>query len=363
VRLFHSTGLVLLILFLASAPAVALSIFDIILLSKKGYADEEIIALIESTDSMFELEAEDLPRMKELQVSEAVIRAMLERVPAEAPGNPPRPDSTFGGSDVGTATLETAMDEPEHAHEEADGEGHEETLEPEGQDHEAEAWRQRSPPGGGAIPTPADQPVSPDFASGRTDLPVVSFYTIPEERSGHHLHLAVTFSGLEVMILRAEGSFPSIQARAAEVVQRLDAAVALGDGSFVAGSDARGPNVVFQSAASGERVTVVEVGAGDAHAYERRSGRQVDRALLAAYWADLLSDFWDVSMGRPPRRTVGLHDGDALGVLHEALKSSVGQAGGLRAAAELMPSSLRHHLERLTAVVPVDYEGPGDWAD
>ncbi len=62
--------------------ATALSIVDIIQLSQNDYSEEEIIKLIEVTESAFELEAADLPRLKDLGVREAVIRVMLERVPA-----------------------------------------------------------------------------------------------------------------------------------------------------------------------------------------------------------------------------------------------------------------------------------------
>ncbi len=65
-----------------ATPAGALSIVDIVQLSQNSYSEEAIIKLIEVTSSAFELEAEDVPRLKELGVSEAVIRVMLERVPA-----------------------------------------------------------------------------------------------------------------------------------------------------------------------------------------------------------------------------------------------------------------------------------------
>ncbi len=67
-------------------PAAALSIVDIIQLSQNDYSEEEIIKLIEVTESAFELEAADLPRLKDLGVREAVIRVMLERVPAAKVG-------------------------------------------------------------------------------------------------------------------------------------------------------------------------------------------------------------------------------------------------------------------------------------
>ena len=67
-------------------PAAALSIVDIIQLSQNDYSEEEIIKLIEVTESAFELEAADLPRLKNLGVHEAVIRVMLKRVPAAKVG-------------------------------------------------------------------------------------------------------------------------------------------------------------------------------------------------------------------------------------------------------------------------------------
>lgn len=63
----------------SAPPAFALSVFDIIQLSKQAYSDQAIIDLIDATGSAFELEAEDLPKLQELGVSEPVIRTMLER--------------------------------------------------------------------------------------------------------------------------------------------------------------------------------------------------------------------------------------------------------------------------------------------
>ena len=313
-----------LILALGAGAAGALSIFDVIQLSKKGYTDDEIVALIESTDSLFELQAEDLPRLKQLGVSEPVIRAMLERVPAE----------TTGATPVGGPPVAEATDEHEHS----------------GDEHSGEA------PAAGII-SPGLEAAQPAAPSAGAYEPLVSFYPVEEERAGAHPHMALTLSGLEVLILRDEGAFPSMQARAIEVTQRLDAAWTQGDGAFYAVSAARGPTVVFQGAVTRQRITVLEVSDSDAHSYELRSGREVSRDLLAAYWADLLSDFGAIAMARAPSRTLALHDGDALGVLYEALISSAGSGGGLVAAAELLPSSLRFHLGHLAVAIPIDYEG------
>ncbi len=329
----------LLLLTLAAGSAVALSIFDIIQISKNDYGDQEIIALIEATHSVFELEAEDLPRLKQLGISEAVVRAMLERMPAEAPPAVREADATSSDPVVGSVSVEEPRGGHEHAREASGG----------------------SPDD--LVPAPYESSPTTALLPGVTTQTLVSFHPVEEERAGHHMHLALTLSGLDVLILRAEGSFPSMQARALEVAQRLDAALALGDGTFHMSSGARGPSVVFQGMSTHQRITVLEISAADARAYELRSGRQVSRDLLAAYWADLLTDFGAIAKGRRPSRTLALHDGDALGVLFEALRSSGGQGGGLRAAAELLPSSVKHHLERLTAAVPIDYDRRAEWTN
>ena len=79
-------ALALVLALTVATPAAALSIVDIIQLSQNDYSEAEIIKLIEVTESAFELEAADLPRLKGLGVHEAVIRVMLERVPAAKVG-------------------------------------------------------------------------------------------------------------------------------------------------------------------------------------------------------------------------------------------------------------------------------------
>ncbi len=72
----------------------SLSIYDVIMLSQKGYEANDIVALIETTESAFELTAKDVTRLKEAGVSETVIQAMLEVVLLEPQENtklPPEP--------------------------------------------------------------------------------------------------------------------------------------------------------------------------------------------------------------------------------------------------------------------------------
>ena len=83
---FDRRLIVAFVLMLAvSAQATAITVYDVIQLSKKSYSDQDIIALIEATDSAFELKADDIVRLVELGVNEPVIQAMLKAVPAEPP--------------------------------------------------------------------------------------------------------------------------------------------------------------------------------------------------------------------------------------------------------------------------------------
>ncbi len=84
--ILEAGALALVLTLTVATPAAALSIVDIIQLSQNDYSEEEIIKLIEVTKSAFELEAADLPRLKDLGVREAVIRVMLKRVPAAKVG-------------------------------------------------------------------------------------------------------------------------------------------------------------------------------------------------------------------------------------------------------------------------------------
>ena len=66
--------------------AWAVSIYDVIELSRQGYSGEDIVNIVRTTRSVFKLTAADIPRLKELGVSEAVIRVMLESGPANLSG-------------------------------------------------------------------------------------------------------------------------------------------------------------------------------------------------------------------------------------------------------------------------------------
>ena len=86
--------LVLLAVFLPASLA-AISVFDVIQLSRGRYSDAEIIRLIQTTDSRFVLSAEDTVRLREAGVTESVIREMLSR---PAPLREPEPRGSDGAA-------------------------------------------------------------------------------------------------------------------------------------------------------------------------------------------------------------------------------------------------------------------------
>ena len=305
----------------SAPPAFALSVFDIIQLSKKAYGDQAIIDLIEATDSAFDLEAQDLPKLKQLGVSEPVIRSMLERAVRE--------ESDFAEADFEAIPVEIG----------------------EAREHEP------SPSPEADLATPirdsAHRASNPQLDGPITTHPVL------EARAGDHYHLALALDGLEIMVLRDEGGFESVATRGRAIAARLGEAWAAGRGQFRAERTASGARLAFRPRADGEsqQILVLSVSAADARAYALRSGRNVTPDLLAMYWADLFSDFWSVAYGDPPERLMRLHEGEALGILLEALVRLEGSESTLRAAADLVPSSVRHHLQRLAQAVPMDY-GP-----
>ncbi len=312
-----SVGVLAMIAF-SAPPAFALSVFDAIQLSKQGYSDQAIIDLIEATDSAFDLEAEDLPKLKQLGVSEPVIRAMLERaVSAEEAAAAPHVTGGIRKSEP-SRTHADVVETPPHdrAH---------------------------------LASTP------------RSDSPFTA-YPLLEARGGGHFHVVLALDGLDLLVLRDEGGYASIETRGRAVIERLQEAWAAGRGRFRAQPAASGAQVVFRDGAEEAKqqmIRVLTVSARDAHAYELRSGRSVTPDLLARYWADLFSDFWAVAHSEPPERLLALHEGEALGVLREALAQLDEPDGTLRAAAELVPSSTRHHLQRLARTVPVEYGDGG----
>ena len=85
------------------------------------------------------------------------------------------------------------------------------------------------------------------------------FLLAAEEGAGVHTDGVLTLSGLEILMLRENGACSSVTERAQEVRRRLDAVLTLGNGIFFPGFGVKGPSVLFRSAATHQRVTVLEV--------------------------------------------------------------------------------------------------------
>ncbi len=305
---YHRFIISTLLMLVVSTQAFGITVYDILQLSKKNYSDKEIIALMKATDSAFSLNAEDIAHLSELGVSEPVIQAMLKAVPsnetvtqtASGQHDSDPGDSKFNSNDVIIA-----------------------------------------------IPAPADNlPPRADIVSER----------LQESGAGHHQHQVITLSGIRLFILRDEGSYSSLDERARAVVKRLSAASSE-DGEFhpehVAGSDA----VIFTAAGSTQKTLIISVSKEDAHAYQRRSGRHISQDLLAAYWSDLLSDYWALAFGgQQPERLAKLHEGGALQDLYERLdKSDTAGEHRLSRAFQSLPKQEQDHLLKLAVSVPDDF--------
>ncbi len=315
------SGFLLVVALLASPPrALAISVYDVVKLSQKGYTAEQIIALIDVSDSVFELTAEDLPKLKRVGVSERVIRKMLER---------PAPEAQPGQADTPARAAQESVERHRH-----------------------DAGDDRTPP---AEKLPQE---GKPFASGAAAF--LSSHPVTEEGAGRHTHVTVELGGAPLLILRDEAGLASIQVRADQVARRLDEARALDGGEFRAelavGTDA----VVYRSVAGSRALVIASVTGRDADAYQRRSGRRVTPDLLAEYWAALLNDYWSIYvLARPPRRLVGLHEGEALESLYQAVKQAAEGAKAVESAVQQLPRAALQHLERLAAVVPVEFRASG----
>ena len=95
--------------------AWSVSIYDIIELSRQGYSDDEVVRIIQGTGSVFALTAKDIPRLKNLGVSETVIRSMLTTVPANNASAPPLPADSTGPS-LGQFSVQLVAEEASGGH-------------------------------------------------------------------------------------------------------------------------------------------------------------------------------------------------------------------------------------------------------
>jgi len=312
--------------------AWAVSIYDVIELSRKGYSDEEIVNVIETTRSVFQLDAEDIPRLKNLGVSEAVIRKMLEAVPVEQEA----------ADIIRTGSPEAELTAPSDAH--------------------IAGNRSEDQIGRSSLTTHMRRTHSESGHNGDPTLPATlrdqfSVQTMFEEAAGDHDHVYVALSSVPILVLRDEGRFQSIEDRARAVARNLAAARRIGQGRFRR-SHANGVDLVVYHSVNLREVPIVTVNHHDAYAYDVRSERRVTTDLLASYWAALLNDYWAITFEhRAPSRLVNLHRGDALMLLFEVVnRTGSDEPLNLGLAVQQLPGAIQSHLERLAVAVPDDFD-------
>lgn len=82
----------LLLLALSGARAEAVTVRDIVELTRAGLSDEVLLALIETDATIFALDAQQIVDLRAAGVSEQVIVAMLQSGRRQAPEPPARPE-------------------------------------------------------------------------------------------------------------------------------------------------------------------------------------------------------------------------------------------------------------------------------
>jgi hypothetical protein len=294
--------------------AGAVSVYDVIELNRQGYSDEQIVDIVRTTGSVFKLTAQDIPRLKELGVSETVIRVMLESGLADLSGSGSLPNIEMDSP--ATGTNESAIANPSSY---------------------------------GYTEMNAAAPYRFSLQAGSAGAP------------GDQQLVYVTMLGAPVLVLGAAGRFGSIEERGTAVVRNLEEAVRLGDGGFRLLQTDDAVQVVYHSVSLRE-LPVITLDRRDIDAYDERSDRPVTSNVLASYWAALLNDYWAIAVQhRPPSRLVSLHRGAALKLLFEVVHAEdAEQQGHAKMAFEQLPAEKRKHLQGLATAVPEDFNAfPG----
>lgn len=328
---------IILLLVLLCAPvslALAMNIYDVVELSRRGYSDYEIVDIIEATESVFELTSEDILGLENLGISPQVIEVMMERTGST--------DQQHGGPTIDPFKSSFEVTDRGATHE----------AEPADEKYTTGPFSTRSTPS------------APDYRSdtypapSATVLAPFSIGIIREERSGGHQHRTVNLYGARLLVLRDEGSYSSIKDRARAVAGRLNEARRLGQGEFRAIHVNGGDVVVFRNDAGTLEVSIIGVFSHDAIAYDVRSERRVTTDLLAMYWSALLNDYWTIAFQRqPPERLRHLHRGEALMLLYAVVRNIPDdEEFSLIRRVQQLPRSVQQHLERLALAVPDDFD-------
>jgi hypothetical protein len=351
----------------------SLSIYDVIMLNQKGYEADDIIALIETTGSAFDLTAKDIARLKETGVSETVIQAMLSVVLMDPQGNThlsakPTTDQRSQETDTHATvtgnksrkkykwslTLGKELLSESQLSDSASSEPHD----------SQKGYATPNSNIGSIRPRKISQPSMVIKKSRRVQLPLDTLsggtftsISVNEEGAGGHQHQAITFENIKLLILRDEGAYPSVSARVASIERHLQEARSIGKGIFKADHTVGGVHTVVFQAQDGREIIIITASKRDAQTYQARSGRHVNSDILADYWSDLLTDFWSIIFqAAEPTRLSNLHEGEALLALSRQLtevKNS--DAKQLTEAVRSLPRKVQKHLELLAATVPREF--------
>src|ERR1051325_1035341 len=80
------------------APASALSLEDVIKLTKDGFSEEVIVAKIKRNNKPFDLSRDELVELKKSGINDTIIRLLIDPAqPYTPPAPPPLPSATHAG--------------------------------------------------------------------------------------------------------------------------------------------------------------------------------------------------------------------------------------------------------------------------
>ncbi len=300
-------------------PVQALTLEDIIALTLSGYEDEAILRLIEETGSVFHLTAQDLVELHEAGVSEKVMQAMIwsgasreSQVTAEASQGREEKEQDEHGSSPERA-------EPRHA-----------------------------------------EPELPGRLLGRPlEWSTYSFHE--DAHAGAHEHAVVAYGDIDVLVLRDEAGFSSVQERADAVAAKLASAFRDPLATFEARSEGQAFGLYSVSSADHREEKILEVNLADAAAFAKRSARSVDPGVLARWWAALLRDYQRVlARAERPREVAEVHPGEALVALYQWTRQAVSEgavaSAGMQEALASLSKTQWEHLKEMAGSVPRDFE-------
>lgn len=333
-----------LTILLITTAAHAISLYDVVQLSKAGYSDRAIIDLIRKTNSRFYVDSDTIVTLKNEGVREPVIRAILEARTDEKPA-----DERVSSGDASA---------PADDHRDAS------TEENRRQAERSETWRNprevsrsREETGHGHD---EQRETMTSMREAFSAFPFEEGSATGHRHASEHVHYAVALEGVPLLIVRSEAGHPSVATRANEIAGALNRAVLGGEGSFVTSSSSAGAGVWFRPSSGASPILVLPVSRGDVIAWQRRSLGAVSAQRLASYWAALLNDFTRVFIHRqPPTAIADLHLGDSLQSIYREMTSSEEHSRGNQSIPRIvdhLTTEEKDHLLELATRVPAEFD-------